>query len=306
MGKFIITEEEKRQILSKYGLLSEQKPKEYAGPTPEEIEQSVPAQRVAWRANQIQSQILGTSYEDAEKKAYNELQNLFSPEEKVYWRANELKKADPNLSDEDAEAKARTELNVPKQTTTGQEPYKGAMSLDPDAYEKFQKENPQPYKGAMSLDPDAYEKFQKENPQPSATNQGQNVNKYNYPRPYLNQNKTNQGQNVVADLNKSLATIGGEGKGVSTTTNQPTSTQQVQNTVGSALNNAISSVGSKVGAAVTTAQSAPNYNVNYKVLTPQKLTNIRTQINSTGKGNTLTPEDLQALYTTISKLPNKK
>ena len=284
MGKFIITEEEKRQILSKYGLLSEQKPKEYAGPTPEEIEQSVPAQRVAWRANQIQSQILGTSYEDAEKKAYNELQNLFSPEEKVYWRANELKKADPNLSDEDAEAKARTELNVPKQTTTGQEPYKGAMSLDPDAYEKFQKENPQP----------------------SATNQGQNVNKYNYPRPYLNQNKTNQGQNVVADLNKSLATIGGEGKGVSTTTNQPTSTQQVQNTVGSALNNAISSVGSKVGAAVTTAQSAPNYNVNYKVLTPQKLTNIRTQINSTGKGNTLTPEDLQALYTTISKLPNKK
>ena len=76
--------------------------------------------------------------------------------------------------------------------------------------------------------------------------------------------------------------------------------------MGSALNNAISSVGSKVGAAVTTAQSAPNYNVNYKVLTPQKLTNIRTQINSTGKGNALTPEDLQALYTTISKLPNKK
>lgn len=289
MGKFIITEEEKRQILSKYGLLSEQKPKEYAGPTPEEIEQSLPAQRVAWRANQIQSQNLGTSYEDAEKQAYNELQNLFSPEEKVYWRANELKKADPNLPDEDAEAKARIELKVPnynvksletikaptqlsnvKQTTAQASPIttNPELQTNPVQQSSFnvatpQYTAPQPsttqqtttsqkqYAGGPSLDPDAYEKFQKENPQPS-------------------------------------------------------SAQQVQNTVGSALNNAISSVGSKVGAAVTTAQSAPNYNVNYKVLTPQKLTNIRTQINSTGKGNALTPEDLQALYTTISKLPNKK
>jgi hypothetical protein len=219
MGKFIITENDKKHIKSLYGVLNEQEP--YAGPSDEEIKNALPEQQVAWRANQIQSQTLGTTYEDAE-------------------------------------AQARKELNVPKQTTTGQEQYTGAMSSNPEAYEKFQKENPQP------------------SPQQNVS-QGQNVNKYNYPRPYLNQNTsqqstTNQGQNVVADLNKSLATIGGEGKGVST----------------------------------TTVQSAPNYNVNYKVLTPQKLTNIRTQINSTGKGNTLTPEDLQALYTTISKLPNKK
>ena len=57
---------------------------------------------------------------------------------------------------------------------------------------------------------------------------------------------------------------------------------------------------------VSQGQNVNKYNVNYKVLTPQKLTGIRTKINSTGKGNTLTPEDLQALYTTISKLPNKK
>ena len=219
MGKFIITENDKKHIKSLYGVLNEQEP--YAGPSAEEMKNALPEQQVAWRANQIQSQTLGTTYEDAE-------------------------------------AQARKELNVPKQTTTGQEQYAGGPSLDPDAYEKFQKENPQP------------------SPQQNVS-QGQNVNKYNYPRPYLNQNTsqqstTNQGQNVVADLNKSLATIGGEGKGVST----------------------------------TTVQSAPNYNVNYKVLTPQKLTGIRTKINSTGTGNALTPEDLQSLYTTISKLPNKQ
>lgn len=221
MGRFIITENDKKHIKLLYGVLNEQEP--YAGPSAEEIKNALPEQQVAWRANQIQSQSLGTTYEDAE-------------------------------------AQARKELNIPKQTTTGQEQYTGPMSSNPDAYAQYQKENPQPT-----------------STQSSATNQGQNVNKYNYPRPYLNQNTsqqstTNQGQNVVADLNKSLSSIGTDGKGVST----------------------------------TTVQSAPNYNVNYKVLTPQKLTNIRTQINSTGKGNTLTPEDLQALYTTISKLPNKK
>ena len=243
MGKFIITEEEKRQILSRYGLLKED---DY------DIQQAI-----ANMANKLESE--GKTKDVANEESFNFYKDQLSPEARVFTRKNIIRNSsvtinDTMMSDEEAEAQARKELNVPKQ-------YAGGPSLDPEAYEKFQKENPQP------------------SPQQNVS-QGQNVNKYNYPRPYLNQNTsqqstTNQGQNVVADLNKSLATIGGEGKGVSTTTNQPSS-------------------------------SPPNYNVNYKVLTPQKLTGIRTKINSTGTGNALTPEDLQSLYTTISKLPNKQ